>query len=398
MTKQLICLFFFYLSLSTFVQGQAPVQTLSGAAEFSLITCTPGSDVYNTFGHSAIRLRDPYLTHDFVYNYGTFNFETPGFVMKFVERKLLYSLSKSHFRSFLNVYVVEGRGVAEQKLLLDSTQKQTLFNYLENNYRPENREYLYDFFYDNCATIIRDVFQKTFGEKNIKYPSTTEVGKGKRFRYYLDEYLQHDPWLNFGIDLILGLEADKRCDFEKQMFLPDYLAKNLGQATLNGKPLMSELVWLLPKPAPKSSKAGLFTPFSLTFSLFAIVMALTFFFSKKRGLQNTVDIILYLIFGLIGYFLLFMWFGTDHIATQSNLNTFWANPLFIVLLFFNHRKVVNTNLFILRLIIFVFIGLSFLMFIAKFQEYNIAVLPIVLMLGLRVGRGLFPYILKAHNA
>ncbi len=161
---------------------------LSEDAEFSLITCSPGDEIYNLFGHSAIRLRDPNLRLDFVYNFGTFDFSTPNFVLRFIQRKLMYSLSKSSYNPFLRVYVYENRAVSEQKLLINREQKQNLFIYLEKNYLPQNREYLYDFFYDNCASRIRDAF-----EKGIDKVIIPEKKSKKTFRAFLKEYLNQDP-------------------------------------------------------------------------------------------------------------------------------------------------------------------------------------------------------------
>jgi hypothetical protein len=349
------------------------IPPLSEEAVFSLITCTPGNETYNIFGHSAIRLKDPALRLDFVYNYGTFNFETPNFVMKFVRGKLMYGLSKNQYKPFENVYVAEGRGVAEQIIILDAEQKQKLFEYLETNYLPENREYLYDFFYDNCATRIRDVLRNALGD--VKIP---EVKATRRFRSYLDEYLVDDPWLNFGIDLILGLESDKLCSAEHQMFLPDYLSSNMDKVTFNGKPLMSNAVWLLPKPEPKKAPNSFFLPITLT--IFLLLLALVFNFVIKNPLaKNIWDAFIFTILGLIGCFLLFMWFGTDHIATQKNLNILWANPFYLVWVFVGLRKNLSKFAIYLGYFIFACNAFALLMFLWPIQQYNIAVLPIVLM-------------------
>jgi len=376
---------FYYINiLSLFfivfnVQAQTTVvPQLSEQAVFSLITCTPGNELYNIFGHSAIRLKDPALRLDFVYNYGTFNFETPNFGMKFVRGKLMYSLSKNQYEPFENVYVSEGRGVAEQVIVLDNAQKQHLFQYLETNYLPENRAYLYDFFYDNCATRIRDVLRKALGDVEIPNVQAT-----RRFRSYLDEYLVDDPWLNFGIELILGLEADKLCTAEHQMFLPDYLSANMGKASFGGKPLLSNAVWLLPKPVPKQAPKGFFLPIVLTSTL--LLLALLFSFGIKNPLaKNSWDAFIFVILGFVGCFLLFMWFGTDHIATQKNLNVLWANPLYLVWVFVGLRKDLSKFASYLGYFIFACNTFALLMFLWPIQQYNIAVLPLAVLAALHL--------------
>jgi len=380
--------FRFFLSLNflifTFVCSlnaqQNKLPKLSDEAFFSLITCTPGNEMYNQFGHSAIRLKDENLGLDFVYNYGTFNYETPNFVLKFIERKLMYTLSKSSFKPFIKSFVHEGRGVAEQKLQLNSTQRQKLFEILETNYLPENREYLYDFFYDNCASKIRDVIASI---GNLKFD---EVKSKKTFRNFLDEYISHDPWLNFGIDLILGLEADKICTKRLQMFLPDYLSSNLENASLNNGKLMDKTVWILPEPAKKSSKQTI-SPLLISFSLLSVSLIL--FFTKKYRFLAIYEISLMSLFFLAGLFLLFMWFGTDHIATQKNLNILWANPLYILWIFTAYRKKLSKFANYNSYVLLTSNAIVLIMFLIPIQEFNFTVLPLLLISSLALCRKLF---------
>ena len=130
----------------------------SESARFTLLTCTPGPDLYSLFGHSAIRYQDTIRGKmvDWVYNYGTFIFDE-DFYVKFARGKLDYVLSKQDFPFFQEEYIYSGRGIFEQELLFTSKEKQKLLDLLEENYLPQNRTYRYDFFYDNCSTRIRDI-------------------------------------------------------------------------------------------------------------------------------------------------------------------------------------------------------------------------------------------------
>ncbi|MCP4884843.1 MAG: DUF4105 domain-containing protein, partial [Flavobacteriales bacterium] len=122
---------------------------LSPNAEVSVITCGPGTDeLYASFGHSAFRVLDIKNKIDRVYNYGTFDFNTPNFYGKFAQGKLLYQLRAYNFGNFLRGYHQENRWVKGQVLDLDSKQVQAVFDFLEENAKPENRSYHYDFFYD----------------------------------------------------------------------------------------------------------------------------------------------------------------------------------------------------------------------------------------------------------
>src|SRR5690606_5550069 len=122
-----------------------------------------GDDLYATFGHSAVRVTDSSAGIDYVFNYGTFDFDTPHFYWKFVRGKLMYSLSAMDFPTFMQAYREEGRSVTEQVLNLSCPEKEMIWQFLQQNYLPENRDYKYDFLYDNCSTRIRDIFDKIFG-------------------------------------------------------------------------------------------------------------------------------------------------------------------------------------------------------------------------------------------
>ena len=141
--------------------AEAKNQNLSDRSVVSLLTCSPGTELYSIFGHCAIRIHDPVNEIDKIYNYGTFDFDSPNFYMEFIKGKLFYFLSVSNFTFFKTTYIRMNRSIYEQVVDLSMDQRQSLYQYLENNHLPENRYYLYDFFFDNCATRIRDAFVKS---------------------------------------------------------------------------------------------------------------------------------------------------------------------------------------------------------------------------------------------
>ena len=130
---------------------------LSETATASVLTCGPGDDFYTTFGHSAIRICDTAQGLDLVYNYGTFDFNTPHFYWKFMRGQLNYMLGRSSFEAFMEEYIYYGRAVWEQRLNFTPREVNNLYLLLEQNYLPEYRHYRYDFFRDNCATRVRDM-------------------------------------------------------------------------------------------------------------------------------------------------------------------------------------------------------------------------------------------------
>ena len=130
----------------------------------SLLTCGPGEELYAHYGHTAIRICDPQDGTDWVFNYGIFDFNTDHFYWKFVRGETWYQLGASSLESFLFQYRLEQRPVYEQRLRLSDLQRDRLINALLINYEPENRTYLYNFVFDNCATRPYLLIQKALGD------------------------------------------------------------------------------------------------------------------------------------------------------------------------------------------------------------------------------------------
>lgn len=308
-------------SLTTMSSGQY----LSDRAQISVLTYAPVSTIHTVFGHSSIRVYDPVNRTDIVYNYGMFDYDAPNFTLNFIRGKMLYCLGVQDFRQVVAYSKYRNQSLNEQVLDLNAKQKQDIYLFLQNNLKPENKDYYYDFFYDNCATRIRDILDST---TTISY-DTVAVFKDITFRDLLQEYTYKKPWLEFGIDLILGLNVDKKAAFEHQMFLPDYLNKSLAVATLSTDSTTQALVQ---KTQPvytaieEEVSTSWLTPKVVFGLLFAITLLLNFVIKKER-LRNIWNGIFLFISGVAGIVLLSVWFGTDHVTTYKNLNVLWAFPV-----------------------------------------------------------------------
>ena len=314
---------------STIVFGQKhEVPVLSSQAEISLLTCSPGGELYSLFGHSAMRVNDPVSEIDVVFNYGTFTFDD-DFYFNFTMGKLNYKLGLSGMEGFSRAYQQNGRGIVEQKLNLDSAQTQAVFEFLDWNYKPANRYYLYDFFYDNCSSILRDVLDTALNGQ-VEFADLTRPSQPS-YRNMIDSYLIYDPWGDFGIDLGLGLPCDKKPNYLEYMFLPDELSAAYDHATINGKPLVREKSVLF-EPVGLTYKWSWTDPiplFWIIFGLIAIVSAIEY---RRKRQFIAVDLILLLAIGLVGGLLFFLWFITDHTATANNFNMLWAWPTHLIML------------------------------------------------------------------
>ncbi len=208
MTNQIFLNVRWFLLIALFsLSLQAQKHNLSEGAEISIITCGPGhEELYEAFGHSAIRIKDKASNLDRVYNYGTFNFNTPNFYIKFARGKLDYELRAYPFSLFLKSYQRENRWVKEQVLDLETQDKIDIYQYLETNAEPRNRAYKYDFFYNNCSTKIYDVLKSVLKDKLIFDKDFSK--KNMSHRDLIQLYLKNHQWGDFGIDLALGSSID----------------------------------------------------------------------------------------------------------------------------------------------------------------------------------------------
>ena len=371
-----VCLF---VILSSFSQ----TRRLSPDAEISVLTIGQGSSLNDAFGHSGFRIKDTRLGIDEVYNYGIYDFNTPNFYLKFAQGKLNYLIGKNSFEDFYNSYVYQNRSIQEQTLNLSETEKQQLYDYLLNNFKPANRAYLYDFFFDNCATKIKDVVVLNVDSKVVF--NEPKGFQPKTFRTLIQEQLDVNSWGSVGIDLALGSVIDRPATPEEHMFLPQYIHTFFGAATFanTNKNLVTKDEVLYKKKETETSKNLLFSPFVIFGVLGLIIIAITYFDYKKQRRTKLLDLLIFSITGLIGILILFLWFATDHEATAQNYNLLWAFALNLFVI--GQLNKPSPKLWFLKYLKFIFIMLCLLTFhwIVGIQVFAIALWPLILALGLR---------------
>ena len=326
MTRR-ITIFFLFLFL---VCGTLSVRAQSDDLEVYLVTCSPGTETYSMYGHSALRLVNAEKGSDNVYNWGVFDFSTPNFNYKFARGRLEYMLAVSSWNSFLQEYFSEERSVWLQRVNLDSGEIKLLLDFLENNMKPENRFYRYDFFMDNCSTRIRDIFESVSGDRLV-YPSNN--GEPVTYRQRLDEYTLNTPWLDVGIDLLIGSPGDELCGFRESMFLPDYLMHNLSESKVirNDKinPLLGEPIAVF-EFAPQGNNVALYLKPWFILSCLAMVILMLTFNTANRIFQGLIDYMLFSLVALLAILMIFANYLTDHLAMGNNYNIIWLNPLLII--------------------------------------------------------------------
>ncbi|MBD0366246.1 MAG: DUF4105 domain-containing protein [Flavisolibacter sp.] len=375
MLRKTVFLFFLFgTGFFSFAQND------SCSLRISLLTCSPGEELYATFGHTALRVKENTTGADMVFNYGTFEF-SPEFYMQFIRGKLLYYLSVEDFRGFLQSYQLQSRSVIEQVLQLNCAEKTKLFSALQINAREENRSYRYDFLFDNCSTRPKDMVVKNAASP-VYFKNILPAGR-PTFRDLIHTYLDRGGqyWSKFGIDILMGSPVDKKVTNEQAMFLPDYTLKGFDSAIVAHHPLALPPQPILIMPSPLN-KGSLFRP-SVVFSLL-LVAVLILYFVKKRWAYTTLrvfDFLFFFILGLAGIVMLFMWFGTDHTVCRNNLNLWWALPTHLFAAFMVHRsKGWPMHYFraVLGLTILLMVSWPFLP-----QHLNAALLPILLLIIFR---------------
>lgn len=292
---------------------------LSDQATASMWTVGPGPDLYAAFGHSALRIRDPELGVDRLYNFGTFNFETPDFYLKFVRGYLNYFLTAAIAPEVLDDYrEVTHQLVIEQELNLTPGELDRLVRDLENNLEPENAAYRYDFVLDNCSTRIRDVVARA---ADVQWPAATT---DTTLREHLRPYMVNRPLTWQGMQLMLGMRMDHAAGSAAEtMFLPSEMKSGFDGATIGPekRPLVRRTSVLNEGPRWPDRVP----PWPLRFAVVLGIVGIIGHSLKWRWVRFA-DTTLFVVAGLIGVFLLFCWFGTRHWVLKDNWNMAWAWP------------------------------------------------------------------------
>lgn len=375
---------FLFLFLFAFSNPFVAQVKLSVYSEVSIVTAAPGPELYEAFGHAAIRIKDPVLQIDVIYNYGMFDFNAPNFYSNFVKGKLLYSLARYNFAYFLESYKKDKRWVKQQVLNLTEDEKQLFFMYLENNALPENAAYLYDPYFNNCATKLRDITTAILGNK-IGF-TDEHLEQNLSFRELMNKEIHANTWGNFGINLALGNKLDEKATLEQYMYLPKYVNSIFNQSILYVRNQPENLVKredLLLDFEDQKPKISFLNPF-LIFGIFSLMgLLITFLDFKKHKRTKWLDFTILFSSGIAGVLIVFLSFFTDHSTTPNNFNILWAfAPNFILaflMLKTNQQKWVR----------YYFILLTFLLltipilWVLETQLFPIAAIPLLILLFIR---------------
>lgn len=310
-----------------------PQIKLTEESEVSLVTCSPGEELYEAFGHTAIRIHDPNWGFDVVYNYGTFDFNQPNFYWNFVTGRSMYMLATNRYSNFVRAYQYYNRSVREQFLDMTLQQKQALLDKLTWNAQKENREYLYDYFFDNCSTRPRDIIMEAL-DGEIEF-DTTYLSKNRlSIRELTDLYIiDEQPWGDLGIDLCLGTRIDQPATAMQYMYLPEKLEEAFDHSYIsrNGQrvPLVERKQTTF-QAAPVVEQKSWFVP-QIVFVAILLFSAVFLTIFRVAGKSTRIfEGLVFMITSFIGFNGIFLWFFTNHYAADYNWNILWSLPTNVI--------------------------------------------------------------------
>ena len=378
------------ISLGLAAHGQKP---LSDKAEISLMTSAPyEAEVFTVYGHAALRIKDPILKIDYIFNYGIFSFNKPNFIYRFTKGETDYQLGVANYQDYIIEYQMRGSDVTEQILNLTQSEKQRIWEALIENYRPENRIYRYNFFFDNCATRPAVLTEKNVdGTINYHYAPAPQT-----FRDMINYCTRQHPWLTFGCDLALGSPTDRTATPHEMLFLPENLKQAFANATIespdgNSRKLVANTKVIEALDAEELEKDlwDYLTPNLFFTILFAAIILSTILEIKRKRYFRILDTILFLIAGLAGCLLFFLSFISEHPCTNPNWMIIALHPLHLVAAILFCVKKADRVVYYYHFINFAALSLMLAGWIFIPQHLNTAFIPLVATLWIRSGWGIY---------
>ena len=297
----------------------------------SLLTCSPGQEVYSLYGHTAIRCQTPKDSSDIVFNYGVFDMSKPCFAWHFVLGQTDYMVQPVPWNYFIKEYQERGSSITEQELNLTPAEARRLVNRLMENSRPENCEYRYNFLYKNCTTMVRDIVEQSI-IGCIQYPDTLPH---QTYREVLHNYTAEHPWAQEGNDLLLGAEVDTILSEHAAMFVPENLMRAFDGAficTLQGdmRPLVTHTAVLLETGPQTVEPEFPLLPWQAMLIFGAVCLFVMLLEVWTKRLFWLWDVLLLLMQGAAGVLLTFMFFFSEHPAVGSNWQIWLLNPIALI--------------------------------------------------------------------
>lgn len=372
-----------------------PAAGAVGDTTVSFVIFMPGPEIYELEGHAALRLQLP--QGDYGISFGTFDFNQPNFVYRFVKGETDYWAVVVPWGPFMDTYVKQGRAVYNLQLDLTAEQKAKLLALVENNLLPENRTYRYNYVKDNCATRPLGLLEQAVPGLKLAPVKTAE--RMETYRDVMRYYHRNYPWYQFGIDLALGTGIDYKLNNREYAFAPALLLSQLQGAKVNGKPIVSKVEQL--NPGAADATAGptnlLLTPFMVGM----YIIGLAIYFSRRPNRSDKAakvfDTVYFTALGLVGCVLTFLVFVSVHEATSPNWLLLAFNPLCFIfaigIWIKSLKKVVNSYI----IVNFALVILMFVMYGGNNAQLDSPIIALLFADLLRCGVRLYQNVKEAKN-
>ncbi|GHV42400.1 membrane protein [Spirochaetia bacterium] len=327
-----------FLSGPVWAQSETGEKTRGDYLTLKVAVMGPGDQLYFWWGHIALIIEDSFTGQKRFYDYGLFSFDTENFFLNFALGRLLYSCGVSPMDANLNVYLRTNRDITLYTLDLPPAKREEVWRFAETNVLPENRDYYYHHFKDNCSTRIRDIvdlatsgqFKEDFGETPGRFTLRQHVRRHTWFAPFSD-------WL---LCFLMGQDIDTQITIWEEMFLPaevgsrisDYRYTDddgLERQLVSGVEIVNRAVKrpaVLDFPPRQWGRA-------LIVGLFIAALLIVLKILRAKGsrpgeaLFGIAQAALGLFFGIAGIVLFFMTFFTNHDYTFHNINVLFINPL-----------------------------------------------------------------------
>ncbi|MEE4217427.1 MAG: DUF4105 domain-containing protein [Xanthomonadales bacterium] len=315
----ILVLLLFSLEAPAF-EPEPPVGT-----EVWLVTYGPGEVYWQRFGHNAIWVRDSRLGLDHTFNYGFFDFEQENFFLRFLMGRMLYFSAAQEAAVEFAQYTAENRYIRAQRLELEAPQQEMLIRRLLEDIQPENRDYLYDYYRNNCSTRVRDALDRAVD--GVLKKSSDSAMAPQTWRDHTRRLTAGDFWLYLGLESVLGVYVDRPISLWDEMFIPGVLAEVVG----NSQGWVSEDRMLF-DPTREAAPGEALTVWPRYLLASLVVLALAWLSGRWLPLTALART-WFTLSGLAGLLVLFFWFGTDHLVAGLNMNVLVFNPAWLVFAF-----------------------------------------------------------------
>lgn len=263
----------------------------------SVMTASPGEELYSKLGHAFLRMQCPSHGMDFCFTYESE--DAARKVMSFLSGNLKMGMQGIRTEEFLKHYKEEGRGVTQYDLRLPIAVKQNMWRILDNLV-DEGMDLPYDYMERGCAYSVFSVINQALGEKSLqvdRWPSEFSMTR----REIVCSRLEKDPWTKLFLNIITNGPIDEEVAYTEKTITPETLIMALENATVDHRPVLAEGKEVFAAAGNLSAEPW-FTPMKAVVMLLALTIIC---FALRQSWMAYVMLGIQTVMGLFVCYLLF---------------------------------------------------------------------------------------------